>query len=367
MYLKIKPYLIAIALLSLSIGWRAPHATVEQGVRAPVNMTLHEDLLLVSDSQAGVHVFDVTDPANPARQLTIPLQGNHGSAMRDDIVYANEWNSLLAIRVTEDTYEVVKTIAGPEPVYFDGWSGRDGYKGEAGTGFGCACSVESTPVMSPEAASGGGGSSYATFTVIGDYLYYLDQNQVVSLDISTPDDPVEISRTYVAWGAETLYPSESYLFVGGTTGMYILNRADPAHPKQIGWIQHFRACDPVVVSDNIAFVTLRGDNRCGPADDILMAVDVTNPSKPRVLCEKPSQTPYGLAVNGDRLYLSTGFNGYELLDVTSPDKPTLIGSWGDTTRDFIWFGNRLYVMTFGDVAVYDVSDPEDPQLLSRFE
>ena len=42
--------------------------------------------------------------------MTIPLKGNTGTAMKDDILYANEYRKLLAIRVDENGYEVVKTV-----------------------------------------------------------------------------------------------------------------------------------------------------------------------------------------------------------------------------------------------------------------
>jgi len=355
-----RSWLILVAVFAfLTVGLRDPDPAPPQGLVYPVNMTIQNNRLFVSDQVTGVHVFDVADPVEPVLKMTIPLRGNRGTAIKDDILYANEWGSLLAIRVEADAYEVVKTIK-RDPAYI---AGPDVVM-ETG-GFACACA---TSTMAPTSAPSGGGtgSSFATFAVIDDYLYYLDHTSLVTLDISQPEDPKEISQTPVGWDVETLYPTADYLFVGGRRGMYIFDRSDPAAPEEISKVEHFRACDPVVVLDDVAYVTLRGGSLCGAAPDVLLSVSIHDPAKPEVIGEKPMKTPYGLAIDASRLYVSTGENGFELLDISQPWEPTRINGWTNRpTKDFIWMNRLLYALTFDGLLIFDASNPADPVLLSE--
>jgi hypothetical protein len=351
--------LIAVIACAFSFGFSDPSP---QGLVHPVNMTFDGDRLFVSDRWTGVHVFDVTDPAAPALTMRIPLKGNDGTAVKDDILYASSYGSILAIRIKGTMYDVVDTLH-YEPRYAD--SGFDDVVELPDAGFHCACSVNTMPADSrPVPASTG--SSFATFAVIGDYLYYVDNLALITVNVSQPDKPKKLSRTTIGWDIETLYPTEEYLFVGGTRGMYIFDRSDPASPEPIGELQHFRACDPVVVSNDVAYVTLRGGNQCGANEDLLLCVDISDPSKPVLLGEKSIETPYGLAIEDPLLYVSTGDHGFELFDVTKPVEPSRVKSWSDRpTKDFIWANHILYTLTFEGLLIFDVTKPEEPVLLSE--
>lgn len=360
---RIRPGLLLAAILGLlSVGPQSPRTAPPRGLVDPVNMSIKDGVLYVSDRATGVHVYDVVDPATPSHRLTIPLKYNRGTAVKDDILYANDRGSLLAIRIEGDTYEVVNTIyhEPSEPlndVVID--RRRD-------SGFYCAC-MTADEVVAPQ-SSPSTGSSFATFAVIDDYLYYVDHSTLVTADISQADDPKPISRTLIGWGVETLYPTQAYLFVGGQRGMYIFNRSDPAAPRLVGKMEHFRACDPVVVSGSIAYVTLRGGNRCGQTRDVLLCVDIEDPTAPELLSEKPMDTPYGLSFDDHWLYVSTGPSGYTLLDVSAPADPSRVKSWSEwPTKDFIWESDVLYALGFDGLVIFDVSTPDDPVMLSTID
>ncbi|NIO29820.1 MAG: hypothetical protein GTO29_14845 [Candidatus Latescibacteria bacterium] len=356
---RFKAYLVsALVLVVFSVGWRVPWTITSPGLTKPINMTLQDTLLFVSDHSSGIHVYNIKNPAAPEFTLHIPLSGNRGTAVRGDILYANDWESLLAIRVEGDSYEVVKVIQRGGP--FCGGMPEDHDRG-----WGCACDRSLHAILSP---NGSVGSSYATFAVIDSFLYYLEYSSIVTMDISKPDDPIDLSRRGIGWEVETLYPTEDYLFVGGTRGMYIFDRSDPKVPVEIGRIEHFRGCDPVVVSDTLAFVTLRGGNTCGESRDVLLSISIRNPEDPIVISEEPINTPYGLTINNPLLYVSKGQNGFELFDVGEPDDPASLKAWSEwPTKDFIWSEDILFVMGFKDIGIYDVSAPEEPVLLSKID
>lgn len=358
---RFKSWLLPSIMIGLlAIGLDTTGSASRGDLVNPVNMSIEGNRLFVSDPQTGVHIYDVTDPHAPFATMVIPLTYNRGTAIKDDILYANSAGAILAIRVTDDSYEVVSTIKS-DPVYVDGVPGFGPVRHDGG--FGCACARREQPVVAPQGSTG---SSYATFAVIGDYLYYVDHSSLVTMDISVADKPRIVSQTGIGWDVETLYPTETYLFIGGTRGMYIYDRTKPQSPKMIGIIQHFRACDPVVVSGSTAYVTLRGGNRCGENRDVLLCVDISDPSAPTVVREKSLPTPYGMAIDQSLLYVSTGPNGFQLFDVQNPKEPQPISSWSERpTKDFIWSEDLLYTMGFDGILIYDVSSPESPVLLSE--
>ena len=355
---RIRTPLLIVLLGALSVGWRSGGNGLLQ---YPQNMSLQDSILLVSDRYSGVHVFDVSDPADPQRRYVIPMLENRGNAMKGDILYTNDWQALYAIRLEADTFTVVRKIVsfGYNEQPYEGM-----YRDEGG--FGCACPSDGYDAV--PLSSGSTGSSYATFAVIGDYLYFFSYGELVTMDISTPEDPVELSRTRLEWSVQTIYPTQRYLFLGGSRGMYIYSRESPANPVKVGQLVHARSCDPVVVSGRYAYVTLRGGNTCGQTNDLFLVVYVADPANPQLRSQTPLPTPYGLAVDFPLAYISNGNGGTSLIDVREAAAPVKLQSWsGIRSKDFILRDDILYVMGFDDVRLYDVSDPLDPVQLSGIQ
>jgi hypothetical protein len=150
--------------------------------------------------------------------------------------------------------------------------------------------------------------------------------------------------------------------------MYIYDLAEPGKPVEIGRVQHFEACDPVVVSGDVAYVTLRGGNACGQTESVLLSVNIKDPAKPVVLAEKSVLSPYGLTVDEELLYVSSGRFGFGLVDVRNPGDPRYLKRWSEwPAKDFIWQEDLLYTIGYGDLKIFDVSTPEDPVPLSSVE
>ena len=354
--------LLTLAFSVFAVGWRSP--APESELVYPVNMTLADGRLFMSDPYRGVFVYDVADPAAPAEVTLIPLVGNRGTAVKDGILYANDRDVLRVLRPVGNSYETVMTLEPEHPtVNDDPWLEGPVPKRN---GFACAWSTQGQLGLAGPPPPASLGSSYATFAVVDDFLYRVDDWSLVVYDVSVADKPKELERMDIGWEIETIHPTRDFLFMGGDRGMYIYDRrSDPAAPREIARVEHIRACDPVVVSGAVAYVTLLGGSTCGNAPDQLLCVNVENPAEPRVIAEKQLPTPFGLAVSEPFLYVSNGRSGYTLLDIAHPESPLPIGAWTDwATKDFIWSGNTLYVLGFDGLRSFDVSDPRNPKLLA---
>lgn len=63
----------------------------------PGKIYVYQDMLLVNEQQRGLHVFNNSDPRNPEKLFFISILGNNDMAVRNDILYADQNNNLLAI------------------------------------------------------------------------------------------------------------------------------------------------------------------------------------------------------------------------------------------------------------------------------
>lgn len=182
--------------------------------------------------------------------------------------------------------------------------------------------------MSDSGADGGGTrggklGSMARFQVVGDRLYALSGSAVQVYGVSDPKAIAFQNSLTLDAGIETLFAKGDNLYVGSATGMIIVDIADRDNPQRAGTVTHFRSCDPVVVQGNLAYVTLRGGNRCWTAANELQILDVTDMYHPIKLKSYPMANPYGVGVDGDKLFLCDGYAGLKVYRV-NPDKSIVL-------------------------------------------
>jgi hypothetical protein len=137
-------------------------------------------------------------------------------------------------------------------------------------------------------------------------------------NVEQPSKPALSSTVNMGWGIETIFPYKDKLFIGSQTGMLIYDNANPAKPKQLSVFQHARVCDPVVVNDNTAYVTLRSGDACGGFTNQLDVVDITNLTNPKLVKSYPMRNPHGLGVDFPNLFICEGAYGLKSFNVSDP-------------------------------------------------
>lgn len=73
---------------------------------------LYGDMLLVSDSQKGIHIIDNSDKNNPKNRLFLNIPGNVDIAIKDGYLYADSYRDLVVIDLNDEDNikEVNRTI-----------------------------------------------------------------------------------------------------------------------------------------------------------------------------------------------------------------------------------------------------------------
>ncbi|RYU95650.1 LVIVD repeat-containing protein [Emticicia agri] len=314
-----------------------------------------KDNILYADNYMDVVTFDITDPKNVKQTGRVKDVFTYGTA--DGVTWAyNQQNQSVTDYEAKIVTDKVRSSCGFEVLtpdriyYYNDMAYYSGSKGPTG----------------PSASGTGQGGSMARFTIYDDFLYAVSQNDLLLFNIKKLTQPVQENKINLGWGIETIFPYKDKLFIGSTTGMYIFDNKNPAKPERVTMFEHARACDPVVVANDIAYVTLRS-GLCGVAPNRLDLIDVTNIYSPRLLKTYAMDNPAGLGIDFPSLFICEGQYGLKSFDATSSMDIKLQQHIKQINAfDVIPLGGKHLLMVGKDgLYQYDTSNPKDMKLLSK--
>ena len=205
--------------------------------------------------------------------------------------------------------------------------------------------------------SGGQSNAGSTATILpyGSIAYVLDNSLLKIIDLEKT--PPEIRKAIPLDSPETLFISNGYLYIGGENGVDIFNLEEPINPVRTSTYEHMRACDPIIVEDDIGYITLRSGfgDRCrlvGP--NRLEIVDMSNPELPELINTFSMTNPYGLAKTDTHLAICEEAFGLTLLNVDDPLDISKVVNYSDINCfDLIYSDSRL-IATASD-GIYQFS------------
>lgn len=227
---------------------------------------------------------------------------------------------------------------------------------------------------SPDASGGGTngsgtGGSMARFTISGNHLYTVNDQSMIIFDITNPAEPVTGQTVNIGTGIETIYPYKNNLFIGSQNGMFIYDNANPAAPKRLSTYSHITSCDPVVVDDKYAYVTLRTattNNRCNRGVNRLDVIDISNLSAPELVKSYNMSQPYGLGIDSSTLFVCDNglkvYNAANPLDLKLTNHFTNVASYDVIPKDKI-----LMLIGADGLFQYDYSNRDELKLLSELK
>jgi len=215
-------------------------------------------------------------------------------------------------------------------------------------------------------SSTGIGGSLARFTIVGNFLYLLDDATLSVYDISNPANTTVIKSLYIANDLETIFPNDSLLFIGSQTGMYIYSLSNPSNPVLMGKALHLRSCDPVISKDSFAFVTLKSGRRCGTATDGLYTYDIKDITNPIQIDSFALPTPAGLGYKDTTLFVCCENNGLAIVNIKDPKNPVLKQMiTANIFYDVIPLNNLLVCMVKDGIDLYDIADVNNIRLIKN--
>ena len=138
--------------------------------------------------------------------------------------------------------------------------------------------------------------------------------------------------------------------------MRIYSIEHPANPHFISAYSHFVACDPVVVQDTLAFVTVRTTDCRATEFNSLDIINIKDPQSPVLLSSYSLESPYGLGVDGNLLFICEGEYGLKVFDISDPYNIMLIKNFDVDAYDVIPNNNVLILTGKDGIVQYDYSD-----------
>ncbi len=228
-----------------------------------------------------------------------------------------------------------------------------------------ACSKDSSSGISNGTDITGQGGSLARFTIVGNYLYTVDGTTLGVFDISNGQAPVFKNKTEIGRGIEALFPYKNKLFIASTSGMYLYTLDNPTQPVEESYVQHLTGCDPVVVNDSIAFLTIHGGNRCRSTINQLQVYDIRNIRYPVFISSLNLTSPFGLGLKDTVLYVCDQGVGLRSFSVKNPyNIKALSIETSENFKDVIPMDTTMVCMLSDGMAFYNIKNPAQIQKLS---
>ncbi|MFV0391295.1 MAG: LVIVD repeat-containing protein [Paludibacteraceae bacterium] len=359
-------------------------------------IAFYKNYMYLSEPEKGIHIIDNRNPSSPRQVGFIELIGNVDMAIKDNILYADSYIDLVWFDVSnpsspllsgrkEDVFPTALPIA-DNNFWYDYEKSMDKSKGVV-IGWTVKERKDSYPapyfyridwfsgggVMMDAAGSskGTGGNvgltgSMSRFAIYGNYLYTVLQDQLGVFNIEKSEPAKMGDNVYVGFNVETIFSYKENLFMGTPTGMLIYSANDPLNPVYESSLQHVYGCDPVVVENDVAYVTVHSGNNCGQNNNQLIVIDVKDVKNPKAIVTYEMTKPKGLGIDNNTLFVCD--EGLKVYDATNP-KGIMVNQLAHFKAmegfDVIAFDNVLMMIAEDGIYQYDYSDLKNIKPLSK--
>ncbi len=362
----------------------------------------YQGYLFISEPEKGIHIIDNRNPASPQNIGFIELLGNADLAVRDNLLYADSFVDLvwfdisnpaaptvkgrledifptaLPIMLNDYGFDYTKTYEQQDDGIVVGWKVVErtediqDYRGSwwgwgKGGGFVFGPMESFDMALNSSGSSNGVNGSMSRFTLYDNKLYAVLNNYMSIFDLSG-EQPTKVGESiYIGWNVETIFSYKDNMFMGTPTGMIIHSVTDPLKPEYQSRITHAFGCDPVVVDNDLAYVTVRSGNACGQNTNELIIVNVADVKLPKFIVSFDMVSPKGLGIDANKLFLCD--DGLKIFQITSNprdlDDNMIKHVKGMDGFDLIPFNNTLMMIAEDGLYQYDYSNTADIRLLSK--
>lgn len=396
-YLSLEPVYMSYKDFREAVKVESTHS-----LQKPGKIYYKDNYLFINEIMKGIHVYNNANPVSPQYVGFIAIPGNVDMVIKGNIMYADSYIDLVGIDISnpaaakevarlksvfpysvppyesyyrlgpiDDTQGVVvdwtvkkvrkeiEQISNPVyPVYF----------GSKFTNF--SLSADAATNGAQQTSPAGIGGSMARFGLIGNHLLAVDNSSYYNFDLTNATSPSLETKLGMGWGIETMFLSGSNMFLGTSNGMLIYNVADVTKPTYVSNFWHATGCDPVVVQNNRAYVTIRGGNACGSLINRMDVLDITNLKTPVLMRSYNMTGPYGLGIDGDVLFVCDGTDGLKVYNAADPYliSEHLIATFKDINAyDVIPLGNSLLMIGSDGFYQYNYSNLNDIKQISSIK
>jgi|GEM_PF-635516 len=297
-----------------------------------------------------LHVVDVSHVDAPVLLGSLANYGGYDAEIRDGIAYVGDWeDGLCLVDVTNPRQMRLISQVRSDLVESVGLSGD--YVCAAGnSGLGL---IDVRNPNAPLLGRCATPTAARQIAAVGSRAHVGRDHGMSVLDISDPRSPLALGQLSLPGYVRAIVASGHYALVGCDTGLEIVDVADPANPVLAA---HFAAGDAygLALDGDVLYVA--------DHNDYLRIIDVTNPLLPiQTGSVRPGGGPGGLhtvAVHFPWAYVSGCIDSFFVIDVSNPAAAHVVGSIGGSAY-YRMAARGDYVFTPGFVVI-NVADPAHP-------
>ena len=386
-YITVKvatPEYMTLEALRSSVEITSPIPIVESG-----KIYVYNDMVLVNDVDKGIHIIDNSNPENPQKVACIKIKANKDMEIKGDYLYADslmdlvvfdlsDLNNIKEVTRLKDVFPAYVILPFVEDMVID-YGEQGPYSDQIIVSWNITeerrrieevndlnIRFMNDVALAESNAAVGQGGSLARFKIVDDILYAVDSHNINLFDIQNLESPEVLGNVYAGFDIETIFNRNNHLFLGSMSGMYIYDISSPASPQFVSEFQHGTACDPVVVDDQYAYITLRAGNFCGAIDSSLLIVDISDLYNPELIKSYSMDNPYGLGIKEDLLFICDGTSGLKVYNKIDVEELEMIDHFKDiNTYDVIPLDERLLMIGDNELFQYNYAE-SGLDLISKF-
>jgi hypothetical protein len=387
----------------------------------PYGVALAEGYAFVADGLGGLQVIDFTDPASIRIAGSVDTPGDaRGVALSGTHAYVADGNAFEVIDISDPSAPVI--VGSIDYEWFYQCSETVAVSGSYAYVTAAGCEILVIDISAPEspeivAELWRSGSDVA---VSGTQAYFATDTGLVVVDISDPRNPVERGSVATPEPARSVAVSGSFVYVAdGESGLQVIDVTDPENPQiaasaptgtpalevavagghchvgESGKVEIFDVAapgDPHIVNEiamagiacpgldllgSFGCVTFQ-DGDYPPYHGGVQLIDITSSQPAPILARilMPGLPPGDFAVSGDLAYATEKPNRLQVIDVSDPFAPQLLGrvdisgliyrvavSGNYACATGYWETPPYY--DYQGVYILDVEDPQYPVLVTR--
>ncbi len=207
-----------------------------------------------------------------------------------------------------------------------------------------------------------GGTSRSAISS-GDLAFFNDGPTLVILDISDNANPVVLSETAFPELISEIALMDDFAFIGmrRTAGVISVDISDPSNPEIVDSAAQNAGALAITAGDGYVYAGF------GPSGSRVFEVDESG-NLEQITTIPSSGSANGIDVRDGLLAIADGNGGYALYDVSNPAEPELLSS--EAQSAFVTFvrlhDERLYLAGGVGFKILDISDTQEPELLGQF-
>ncbi len=363
-----------------------------QEIKKQGKICFYDGYLYISEPGFGIHIIDNRNPHQPQAVGFVELDGNTDIAIRNNQLYADSYVDLLWFNLAnpespeyvsrlENVFEQALPVIDNEHGYDYGECFIDTDRKEfivvgwelKERKYTYYYDKNSEIMMDavPDGSSGGGqgvNGSMSRFSLYKDYLYTVINNNMSIFDLSSTEPVKAVENLHIGWDVETIFSYGENMFMGTSTGMVIYSVKEPLKPEYMSAVWHVFGCDPVVVENDIAYVTVHAGNFCGQNTNELIIIDVSDVKSPTHIVTYAMKKPKGLGIDNGTLFVCD--DGLKVFDATEPQKimtNQLVHYSGMEGYDVIPYNDVLMMIADDGLYQYDYSDLKKINQISKIK